>query len=86
MPRAALLAEGGTKKGGHHLPALRETVGTFFPTSHMASLMLQHKNRAKVKYTHSGHTLRYPFNINSNINNEKQIGTVWGGTSGREDE
>jgi hypothetical protein len=33
----------------------------------------------KVKYTYSGDTLRNPFDINLNINNEKQdykIGTV----------
>jgi hypothetical protein len=35
----------------------------------------------KVKYTHRGHTLRHPLNINLNINNENQdckIGTVCG--------
>jgi hypothetical protein len=33
----------------------------------------------RVKYTHSGHTLRHPLKINLNINNEKQdckIGTM----------
>jgi hypothetical protein len=36
----------------------------------------------KIRYIHSGHSLRHPLNINLNINNENQdskIGTVWGG-------
>jgi hypothetical protein len=43
--------------------------------------------RIKVKYTHSGYTLRHLLNINLNINNEKQdckIGAVGGVVVGGE--
>jgi hypothetical protein len=36
--------------------------------------------QTKVKYTHSGHTLRHHLNIN-NENQDYEIGTVFGGVN-----
>jgi hypothetical protein len=33
---------------------------------------MEEVKQTKVKHTHSRHTLRYPFNISLNTNNEKQ--------------